>query len=68
MFWPTFCGRFSLLLLEFGEIYFEDFGAIYYPPASTETGSIERSEKERDNKLERERESVCVCAGGSEVG
>lgn len=35
--------RFSLLLLEFGEIYFEDFSAICYPNASTEQESIERS-------------------------
>lgn len=34
--------RFSLLLLEFAEIYFEDFSAIYYPNASTEEESIER--------------------------
>ena len=34
--------RFSLLLLEFGEIYFEDFSAIYYPNASTESESIDR--------------------------
>ena len=40
--WSFICFRFSLLLLQFGEIYFEDFGAIYYPTAATETGSIER--------------------------
>ncbi len=34
--------RFSLLLLEFGEIYFEDFSAIYYPNASTEQEAVER--------------------------
>lgn len=34
---------FSLLLLEFGEIYFEDYGSIYYPNASTESESIDRS-------------------------
>lgn len=34
--------RFSLLLLEFGEIYFEDFSAIYYPNASTISESIDR--------------------------
>lgn len=36
--------RFSLLLLEFGEIYFEDYSCIYYPNASTESESIERWE------------------------
>ena len=36
-----FC-RFSLLLLEFGEIYFEDYSCIYYPNASTESESIDR--------------------------
>ena len=35
--------RFSLLLLEFGEIYFEDFSVVYYPAASSEAESIERS-------------------------
>ena len=39
---PTVC-RFSLLLLEFGEIYFEDYSCIYYPNASTESESIDRS-------------------------
>ena len=34
--------RFSLLLLEFSEIYFEDFSAIYYPNASTVSESIDR--------------------------
>lgn len=38
-----YVSRFSLLLLEFGEIYFEDFSAICYPNASTEQESIERS-------------------------
>ena len=28
----TFCHvRFSLLLLEFGEVYFEDFTVVFYP-------------------------------------
>ena len=35
-------GRFSLLLLEFGEVYLEDFGVIYYPAAPTEAETIER--------------------------
>jgi factor associated with neutral sphingomyelinase activation len=39
--------RFSLLLLEFGEIYFEDYSCIYYPNASTESESIERKERGR---------------------
>ncbi len=34
--------RFSLLLLEFGEIYFEDFSVIYYPSTSTEQEAVER--------------------------
>ena len=34
--------RFSLLLLEFGEIYFEDFSVIYYPDATTEQEAVER--------------------------
>lgn len=38
---PSSC-RFSLLLLEFGEIYFEDYSTIYYPHASTESESIDR--------------------------
>ena len=37
-----FLGRFSLLLLEFGEIYFEDYSTIYYPNASSESESIDR--------------------------
>ena len=36
------CGRFSLLLLEFGEVYLEDFGVIYYPAAPTEAETVER--------------------------
>lgn len=32
--------RFSLLLLEPGEIYFEDFSVYYYPPAETEEESV----------------------------
>ena len=39
---PTFLYRFSLLLLQFGEIYFEDYSSIYYPSASTESESIDR--------------------------
>jgi factor associated with neutral sphingomyelinase activation len=39
--------RFSLLLLEFGEIYFEDYSCIYYPNASTESESIDRKERGR---------------------
>ena len=29
------------MLLEFGEIYFEDFSAIYYPMAPSEAESVE---------------------------
>ena len=38
----SMCDRFSLLLLEFGEVYLEDFGVIYYPAAPTEAETIER--------------------------
>ena len=34
--------RFSLLLLEFGEIYFEDFSADYYPVTSSDREAVER--------------------------
>ena len=34
--------RFSLLLLEFGEIYFEDFSADYYPVTSSDCEAVER--------------------------
>ncbi len=34
--------RFSLLLLEFGEVYFEDFSAVYYPNAEAEQEGVER--------------------------
>ena len=34
--------RFSLLLLEFGEIYFEDFSANYYPSSPSDAEAIER--------------------------
>ena len=39
--------RFSLLLLEFGEIYFDDFSVIYYPNCPTEAESIERKQRGR---------------------
>ena len=35
--------RFSLLLLDPGEIYFEDFSAYYYPPGLSEEEAIKRS-------------------------
>ena len=37
-----FCARFSLLLLEPGEIYFEDFSAYYYPMSGAEAEALRR--------------------------
>lgn len=34
--------RFSLLLLEPGEIYFEDFSVFYYPAGTTEDEAVKR--------------------------
>ncbi|XP_064393489.1 protein FAN-like [Halichondria panicea] len=44
---PSSPERFSLLLLEFGEVYFEDFSAVYYPNAETEQEEIERKQRGR---------------------
>jgi len=41
-----FFGRFSLLLLEPGEIYFEDFSVFYYPSGSSEEEAIKRYMRE----------------------
>ena len=40
MYWSSL--RFSLLLLEFGEIYFEDFSVICYPNVAASQDVIER--------------------------
>jgi hypothetical protein len=40
--YAALCGRFSLLLLEFGEIYFEDFSVISYRSAPGSQPDIER--------------------------
>lgn len=37
--------RFSPLDLEPGEIYFEEFAVIYYPPSSTETDAINKQQR-----------------------
>jgi factor associated with neutral sphingomyelinase activation len=39
--------RFSLLLLEPSEIYFEDFSAIYYPAGSSESAALNRKQRGR---------------------
>ncbi|XP_013421222.1 protein FAN [Lingula anatina] len=39
--------RFSLLLLDPGEIYFEDFSVFYYPPSPSEDEAIKRKQKGR---------------------
>ena len=41
-----FFGRFSLLLLEPGEIYFEDFSVFYYPSGLSEEEAIKRYMRE----------------------
>lgn len=42
MFLQFFLFRFSLLLLEPGEIYFEDFSVFYYPSDLPEEEAIKR--------------------------
>ena len=37
-----FCLRFSLLLLEPSEIYFEDFSVFYYPAGLSEDEAVKR--------------------------
>ncbi|KAK2550481.1 Protein FAN [Acropora cervicornis] len=47
VFYEDYFTRFSLLLLEPGEIYFEDFSVFYYPSGSSEEEAIKRKQRGR---------------------
>ena len=60
-------GRFSLLLLEFGEIYFEDFSVISYRSAPGSQPDIERSDIHTSWCSLSLCDRVCVCDHTSSV-